>query len=70
MEQYRPDAHVGKSNRTRRRDGFDNALTTKKRYDEINRPVSESEVYQVRRAAEKAGLWRFVETPQHGGFNV
>jgi putative pyruvate formate lyase activating enzyme len=70
MEQYHPDAHVGKSSRTRRRDGFDNALTTKKRYDEINRPVSESEVYEVRRAAEKAGLWRFVETPQHGGFNV
>jgi putative pyruvate formate lyase activating enzyme len=60
MEQYHPDAYVGKPSR-----GQDT-----KRYDEINRPVTECETSLVRQAAEKAGLWRFIEASQHGGFNV
>lgn len=40
------------------------------RYDDINRPVEESEVSSVRKAAEKAGLWRFIDPAEHGGFNI
>ncbi len=70
MEQYHPDAHVGKPNRGRRRDELDVANPSPKRYEEIDRSTTESEVSQVRRAAERAGLWRFVEASQHGGFNI
>jgi putative pyruvate formate lyase activating enzyme len=66
MTQYHPDAHVGKPNRGRLRDENGNP----KRYEEINRPITEPEVQQVRQAAERAGLWRFVEATRHGGFNI
>jgi putative pyruvate formate lyase activating enzyme len=75
MEQYHPDAHVGKPKRARPRDQS-NADDTNmknleaKRYEEINRPITESEAYRVQQAAEKAGLWRFVEASYHGGFNI
>jgi putative pyruvate formate lyase activating enzyme len=75
MEQYHPDAHVGKPARAGRRDepyggGTEKANPNQRRYHEINRPASESEVSQVRRAAEKAGLWRFVAAADHEGFNI
>jgi putative pyruvate formate lyase activating enzyme len=59
MEQYHPRAHVGKINKS-----------SPPRYSEINRPVSDDEVSNVRHAARKAGLWRFVEAADHGGFNI
>ncbi|OJJ51139.1 hypothetical protein ASPZODRAFT_127160 [Penicilliopsis zonata CBS 506.65] len=55
MEQYRPDAHVGKKRRSNRT----GEETT--RYKEINRAVREDEIVGVKAAAVKAGLWRFCE---------
>ncbi|QIW99168.1 hypothetical protein AMS68_004686 [Peltaster fructicola] len=66
MEQYHPRAHVGKSRRGRAKDLLDG----EPRYSEINRPVDLSEVDDVRQAAESAGLWRFVQAAEHGGFNI
>ncbi|GKT47334.1 uncharacterized protein ColSpa_07515 [Colletotrichum spaethianum] len=68
MEQYHPDAHVGKS-RKRTKDSTDNR-SDEVRYNEINRAVSGDEVSSVRRAAEAAGLWRFCDPPRHDGFNI
>jgi len=51
MEQYRPEFTVGKGER-RARSGFT-------RYDEINRPVNESEMAEVQSHALSVGLWRF-----------
>ena len=84
MEQYRPDAHVGKSVRAAKAfsgseqcDGMavteqdsERAATTKVRYSEINRPVTSEEVSSVRKAAEDAGLWRFCDPVRHDGFNI
>jgi len=84
MEQYHPRAHVGKGRRTtsgRAKDVADDVVDpggepagaeVKKqvRYEEINRPVSHAEVDSVKKAAEQAGLWRFVEVAEHGGFNL
>ena len=68
MEQYHPDAHVGKQ----KRKGSLRPETTKDavRYTDINRAVTEEEVGKVTRAAREAGLWRFVEAAKHGGFNI
>lgn len=63
MEQYHPDAHVGKDPRASK-------AGSSKRYAEINRAVSNEEIGVVKRAAKDAGLWRFVEPAQHGGFNI
>lgn len=63
MEQYHPDAHVGKPVR-----GSKNQ--NKKRYGEINRPASSDEVGVVQKAARDAGLWRFIEPARHEGFNI
>ena len=84
MEQYRPDAHVGKSARSTKAslrseqpDGVlgteqadERSGTTRVRYGEINRPVSSEEVFSVRRAAEDAGLWRICDPVRHDGFNI
>lgn len=72
MEQYHPRAHVGKPKRTTSVSNPDpnSQKNPPKRYEEINRPVDDSEVSVVRQAAEKAGLWRFVEVAEHGGFNI
>ncbi|KAB5572131.1 pyruvate formate lyase activating enzyme [Coniochaeta sp. 2T2.1] len=72
MEQYHPDAHVGKpkkrgGDQTTDRAANDPAET---RYAEINRAVSMDEISAVRRAAEESGLWRFCDPPKHGGFNI
>lgn len=62
MEQYHPDAHVGKERR--------GSKAAEKRYVDINRPVSTEEVDSVKQAARAAGLWRFAEPAKHGGFNI
>ncbi|KAI8261882.1 hypothetical protein K4K58_000997 [Colletotrichum sp. SAR11_239] len=71
MEQYHPDAHVGKA---RRRPKAGAASTEsggeEVRYSEINRAVSDDEISSVRKAAEAAGLWRFCDPPRHDGFNI
>ncbi|OQE27834.1 hypothetical protein PENSTE_c004G04574 [Penicillium steckii] len=64
MEQYHPDAHVGKKRRvTRRVKTADQGEDTKEeiRYGEINRAVRDEELSSVRDAAVKVGLWRFCE---------
>ncbi|KUJ06958.1 uncharacterized protein LY89DRAFT_661108 [Mollisia scopiformis] len=76
MEQYHPDAHVGKSKRPRRsvpvpiEPGGEAKPSESVRYEEINRHVTKEEVSAVRQAAEKAGLWRFCDPPRHDGFNL
>ncbi|KAI0908441.1 hypothetical protein F4823DRAFT_492079 [Ustulina deusta] len=78
MEQYRPDAHVGKPPRPRRakkkKDDDDDdegrESAGRVRYAEINRPVTADEVSAVRKAAEAAGLWRFCDPPRHDGFAI
>jgi len=84
MEQYHPRAHVGKGRRTTsgRAKDIVNGVTESRgqsaeeltkppvRYADINRPVSLEEVGSVRKVAEQAGLWRFVEAAEHGGFNM
>jgi putative pyruvate formate lyase activating enzyme len=62
MEQYHPDAHVGKAKRSGSAEDV--------RYSEINRPVNEEEVGTVQKAAREAGLWRLQEPARHGGFNI
>ncbi len=57
MNQYKPDANVGKIDKGH------------VRYSEINRSVSPEELRQVEDAAKLAGLWRFEEPPRHEGFN-
>ena len=64
MEQYHPDAHVGKAKR-----GSTHA-TEAVRYGEINRAVNKREIGSVQAAARGAGLWRFAEAAQHGDFNI
>lgn len=77
MEQYFPRAHVGKErrisrNKTVETGGLQAAEGMQKevRYADINRPIDLNEVASVKRAAEEAGLWRFVEAAKHGGFNI
>ena len=79
MEQYFPRAHVGKARRGSGKDtdvtepgGLPAAEGTKEkvRYADINRPVNVEEVSSVKKAAQEAGLWRFVEVAEHGGFNI
>jgi putative pyruvate formate lyase activating enzyme len=77
MDQYFPSAHVGKSRRGKGQGvvepggaGASDAVKKEVRYADINRPVSQDEVSSVRKAAEEAGLWRFVEPARHGGFNI
>ena len=74
MEQYHPDAHVGKLKRPRRFVVTDPSEETPPeetvRYEEINRHVTQEEISSVRQAAEKAGLWRFCDPPKHDGFNI
>lgn len=84
MEQYHPRAHVGKERRGKLQRAGDVAMATVEpggvisdhankqevRYGEINRPITSQEVDNVKKAAEQAGLWRFVEAAQHGGFNI
>ena len=68
MEQYYPDAHVGKSKRSGSKDKADAAGGV--RYADINRAVTEEETGIVKKAARESGLWRFAEPARHGGFNI
>jgi putative pyruvate formate lyase activating enzyme len=74
MEQYHPDAHVGKPKHPRRstisEPSGDTVPQETVRYGEINRHVTKEEVSTVRQAAEKAGLWRFCDPPKHDGFSI
>ncbi|KAF5506499.1 Uncharacterized protein CGCS363_v004562 [Colletotrichum siamense] len=71
MEQYHPDAHVGKARRRpKARAASTESSGEEVRYSEINRAVSDNEISSVRRAAEAAGLWRFCDPPRHDGFNI
>ncbi|KAF2143932.1 uncharacterized protein K452DRAFT_325797 [Aplosporella prunicola CBS 121167] len=82
MEQYFPRAHVGKKNRGNAEKNLDvevsepgGAKTEKSaavnvRYADINRAIKDEELSVVKRAAVEAGLWRFVEPAEHGGFNL
>jgi putative pyruvate formate lyase activating enzyme len=77
MDQYHPDAHVGKP---KKRDRVASQLTEhgtrssasdeKIRYADLNRAVNDKEVSTIRRAAEEAGLWRFNDPPKHDGFAI
>ena len=67
MEQYYPDAHVGKPSRSR---NTIPAAPGEVRYQEINRSVNEQEVSSIRLAAETAGIWRFCDPVRHEGFNI
>ncbi|KAK3353198.1 hypothetical protein B0T25DRAFT_590853 [Lasiosphaeria hispida] len=73
MEQYRPDAYVGRSKK-RAKQSHKNQHETEgegeKRYSDINRAVSADEISVVRKAAETAGLWRFCDPAKHDGFNL
>ncbi|PWY72182.1 hypothetical protein BO94DRAFT_525716 [Aspergillus sclerotioniger CBS 115572] len=66
MEQYRPDAYVGRRKRRNVEGGGDGEV----RYKEINRAVREEEWGSVREAAVQAGLWRFCEVNEKGGFHL
>lgn len=72
MEQYHPRAHVGKPKRGKVNATRDSAESNERsvRYSDINRAVTDDEVSSVRKAAEAAGLWRFVDVAGHGGFNI
>ncbi|KAJ5670463.1 uncharacterized protein N7477_005826 [Penicillium maclennaniae] len=72
MEQYHPDAHVGKKRRVTRRVrlGESDAPTEEVRYSEINRSVRDEELSSVRDAAVKAGLWRFCEANENSVFHI
>lgn len=71
MEQYHPDAHVGKPKHPRRSAITGGTIPQETvRYAEINRHVTNEEVSTVRQAAERAGLWRFCDPPKHDGFSI
>ena len=74
MEQYHPDAHVGKPERPSRvkEPGgvIDGSRGASRRYQEINRAASEGEISIVRKAAEGSGIWRFCDPPRHDGFSL
>lgn len=67
MEQYRPDAYVGRRKRGRGAGGEEDGEV---RYKEINRAVRDEEWSGVREAAVQAGLWRFCEVNEMGGFHL
>lgn len=66
MEQYHPDAHVGKKKKESQKHGS----VEETRYSDINRAVTDHEVGLIKQAARDAGLWRFNEAAKHGGFNL
>ena len=67
MEQYHPDAHVGKKRRVTSKEGGNREDV---RYAEINRAARDDEIETVRGAAKAAGLWRFPEVNEMGLFHV
>lgn len=69
MEQYHPDAHVGKKKRVAKNTASNDGVG-EVRYAEINRAVKDEELGSVRDAAVEAGLWRFCEVNEQGGFHL
>lgn len=69
MEQYYPDAYVGKKKRGKRQ-GDEQPGDDKVRYGDINRAINDGEISFVRKAAEESGLWRFNDPPKHDGFAI
>lgn len=67
MEQYHPDAHVGKKKRSSPRKDISQEEV---RYADIDRVATNGEVSAIMKAARDAGLWRFAEAAKHGGFNL
>lgn len=73
MEQYHPDAHVGKKRRTSRKVTEPGGIEEEGgevRYADINRAVTDEELGSVRKAAEDAGLWRFCDVSEKAGFHL
>lgn len=82
MEQYHPDAHVGKTKKRKAHhekplaktlgctEGEEDVATEEARYADLNRTVSERELSVVKQAAYASGLWRFNEPPKHDGFAI
>ncbi|KAF2488073.1 hypothetical protein BDY17DRAFT_244705 [Neohortaea acidophila] len=70
MEQYHPRAHVGKEKRGRSGRAREVVEGKALRYEEINRAVKGEEVESVKKAAQQAGLWRFVEPAEHALFSM
>ncbi|KAL6901427.1 hypothetical protein GGI43DRAFT_356503 [Trichoderma evansii] len=79
MEQYHPDAHVGKKRNRRRTPSTEGEKKSSNlsedtdeevRYGDINRSVTKEEISSVREAAMGAGLWRFCDPPKHDGFAI
>jgi putative pyruvate formate lyase activating enzyme len=71
MEQYHPDAYVGKpKSRSKRATADKDDNDSERRYSDINRAVTKDEISTVRKAAEAAGLWRFCDPPRHDGFSL
>ena len=82
MDQYFPRANVGSERRRLKGEaeaveadgsgspGGSSTKPTKIRYEEINRPVYMQEVAAVRKAAEEAGLWSFIEPAKHVSLNI
>jgi putative pyruvate formate lyase activating enzyme len=72
MEQYHPDAHVGKRRTTRRKTegGGEDEVKEEVRYAEINRAVKDEELMSVKDAAIEAGLWRFCEVNEKSMFHL
>ena len=78
MEQYHPDANVGKPTRSSRASSSPGSSeepsqgpsSVSLRYNEINRAVTGQEISSVRKAAEDAGIWRFCDPVRHDGFNL
>jgi putative pyruvate formate lyase activating enzyme len=71
MEQYHPDAYVGKpKNRSNTSTRTSDGDAAEKRYADINRAVTNEEISSARKAAEAAGLWRFCDPPRHDGFSL
>ncbi|KAJ4265003.1 hypothetical protein NW762_005246 [Fusarium torreyae] len=67
MEQYHPDAHVGKPKRGKT---DDRQASEGLRYAELNRAVNDQEISSIRKVAQDAGLWRFNDPPKHDGFAI
>jgi putative pyruvate formate lyase activating enzyme len=74
MEQYHPDAYVGRPRSRSKQPAADkgggNDRASERRYADINRAVTPDEISTVRKAAEAAGLWRFCDPPRHDGFSL
>ncbi|KAL1886648.1 hypothetical protein Plec18167_000580 [Paecilomyces lecythidis] len=68
MEQYHPDAHVGKKKRAAKQ--TEGGAKEEVRYADINRAVTDQELGSVKDAAREAGMWRFVEVNEQGGFHL